>query len=156
MSYDKDPDSGEVTWHNDLSGQNKLSNDTTNLVFTSGVAVDSGFADGIADTGEELAKLLDLGEWREIDDYGRSIAQDWEDTVKRAKEEIPRLIARRGMATGTAEQRIGTLIRIDEELIRWIDRAPSIARRMIPATKDFLQREIRDLRKQLADMKRRR
>ncbi len=156
LSYDKDPETGEVIWHNDLSGQHQLSNDTTNLVFTSGVAVDSGFADGIADTGEELAALLDLSEWREIDNYGRSIAKDWEDIVSRAKEEIPRLIARRGMVTGTPEQRIGALIRIDEALIKWIDRAPAIARMMIPVSKDFLEREIRDYRKQLADIRRRR
>ena len=156
LSYDKDPETGEVIWHNDLSGQHQLSNDTSNLVFTSGMAVDSGFADGIADTGEELAELLDLSEWREIDSYGRSIAKDWEDTVKKAQEEIPRLWARRSMATGTPEQRIGALIRIDEQLIKWIDRVPVIAKRMIPASKDFLQREIRELRKQLADIRRRR
>ncbi len=156
LSYDKDPETGEIIWHNDLSGETVLSRDTTNLVFTSGTAVDSGFADGIADTGEELAELLDLGEWREIDTYGRSIAKDWQDTVKRAQEEIPRLIARRNMTTGTPEQRIGALIRIDEKLIKWIERAPSIARRMIPVSKDFLEREIRDLRKQLADLRKRR
>ena len=156
LSYDKDPETGEVTWHDDLSGANVLSTDTQNLVFTSGVAVDSGFADGIADTGEELAKLLDLAEWREIDDYGRSIADDWQGTVKRAKEEIPRLLVRRNMVTGTPEQRIGALIRIDEQLIKWIDRVPTIAKQMIPVTKDFLKREIRDYRKQLADLRKRR
>ncbi len=156
LSYDKDAGTGEVTWHNDLSGEHVLSDEETNLVFTSGMATDCGFADGIADTGEELAELLDLGEWREIDTYGRSIAKDWQDTVKKAEEEIPRLIARRNMATGTPEQRIGALIRIDEALIKWIERAPSVARRLIPVTKDFLEREIRDLRKQLADLRKRR
>ena len=156
LSYDKDSETGEVIWHNDLSGETVLSTDTTNLVFTSGTAVDSGFADGIADTGKELAELLDLGEWREIDTYGRSIAKDWQDTVKRAQEEIPRLLARRSMTTGTPEQRIGALIRIDEALIKWIERAPAIAKRMIPASKDSLEREIRELRKQLADLRKRR
>ena len=156
LSYDKDAETGEVIWHNDLSGEHILSDEESNLVFTSGVATDSGFADGIADTGEELAELLDLDEWREIDTYGRSIAEDWQDTVKKAQEEIPRLIARRGMVTGTPEQRIGALIRINEQLIKWIERAPSIARRMIPVSKDTLEREIREYRKQLADIRRRR
>jgi len=155
LSYDKDPETGDVIWHNDLSGEKVLSINTTNLVFTSGVAVDSGFADGIADTGEELAKLLDLAEWREIDTYGRKIAKKWETTVEEAKEEIPRLMARRGMLTGTPEQRIGGLIRIYEELIKWIKKAPSIARTMIPP-KDYFEREIRELRKQLADLRKRR
>lgn len=155
LSYDKDPETGKVTWYNDLSGQHALSNKTTNLVFTSSVAVDSGFADGIADTGEELAKLLDLSEWREIDDYGRSISKGWNDTVKKAQEEIPRLMARRNMVSGTAEQRLGAIIRIDEQLIKWIDKAPSIARGMIPP-KGFFEREIRELRKQLADLRKRR
>ena len=156
LSYDKDAGTGEVTWRNDLSGEHVLSDEESNLVFTSGMATDCGFADGIADTGEELAELLDLGEWREIDTFGRSIAKDWQDTVKKAEEEIPRLMARRNMTTGTPEQRIGALIRIDEALIKWIERAPSVARRLIPATKDFLEREIRDLRKQLADLRKRR
>ena len=156
LSYDKDPETGEIIWHNDLSGQHPLSTETTNLVFTSGVAVDCGFADGIADTGKELAELLDLSEWREIDTYGRSIAKDWQDTIKKAEEEIPRLIARRDMVTGPPEQRLGALIRIDEALIRWIDRAPVIAKRMIPVSKDYLEREIRELRKQLADLRKRR
>ena len=156
LSYDKDAGTGEVIWHNDLSGEHVLSDEESNLVFTSGVATDCGFADGIADTGKELAELLDLGEWREIDTYGRSIAKDWQDTVKKAEEEIPRLIARRDMVAGTPEQRIGALIRIDEALIKWIDRAPAIAERMIPVTKDFLEREIRELRKQLADLRKRR
>ena len=156
LSYDKDVGTGEVIWHNDLSGEHVLSDEESNLVFTSGIATDCGFADGIADTGEELAELLDLSEWREIDTYGRSIAKEWQGTVKKAEEEIPRLIARRDMRTGTPEQRIGALIRINEKLIKWIDRAPSIAKRLIPVTKDFLEREIRDLRKQLADLRKRR
>ncbi|MEE9130946.1 MAG: hypothetical protein V3T84_13080 [Phycisphaerales bacterium] len=156
LSYDKDAATGEVIWHNDLSGEHVLSDEESNLVFTSGRATDCGFADGIADTGEELAELLHLGEWREIDTYGRSVAKDWQDTVKKAEEEIPRLLARRNMVTGTPERRIGALIRIDEALIKWIDRAPAIAKRMIPASKDFLEREIRELRKQLADLRKRR
>lgn len=155
LSYDKDPVTGEVTWHNDLSGEKVLSTDTQNLVFTSGIAVESGFADGIADTGEELAKLLDLAEWREIDTYGRKIAKGWKTTVENAKEEIPRLLARRNMVTGTPEQRLGALIRINEALIKWIEKAPSITRTMIPP-KDFFVREIRELRKQLADLRKRR
>lgn len=155
LSYDKDPETGEVTWHNDLSGKNVLSTDTTNLVFTSGMALESGFADGIADTGEQLAKLLDLSEWREIDTYGKSIANRWKDTVEKAKVEIPRLIASRGLVSGTPEQQLGALIRINEELIKWIEKAPSIARTMIPP-KDFFVREIRELRKQLADLRKRR
>jgi hypothetical protein len=59
------------------------------------------------------------------------------------------------MVSGPPEQRIGALIRINEELIKWHDRAPSIARRMIPS-KDSLEREIREFRKQLADIRRRR
>ncbi len=155
LSYDKDEGTGVVVWYNDLSGQHVLSDEESNLVFTSGVATDCGFADGIADTGEELAKLLDLAEWREIDTYGRKVAKDWKDLIKKAEEEIPRLLARRNMLTGTEEQRLGALIRIDEELIRWIDRAPSIARRIVPAPKDFFVREIRELRKQLADLRKR-
>ena len=40
-------------------------------------------------------------------------------------------------------------------MIKWQDRAPNAVRGMVPP-KDQLKREIKDLRKQLADMKKRR
>jgi hypothetical protein len=94
LSYDKDLATGEVTWHNDKSGAVVLSDEKTNLVFTATTATDSKFADGIADTPEQLAKLLNMPKWNEKDDYGRKISKEWLDLVDQAKEELPLLAAR--------------------------------------------------------------
>ena len=154
-SYDKDPQTGEVTFYGDLSGEFVLSDAESNLCFNSTNALHCGFSDGTADTEEDLAKLLDLPRWHEKSDYGRRIAKKWRGTVEKAKEEIPRLLARRGYwkSSGSAEERIGALIQIDLALIRWIDRAPNVARGKLPP-KEFLEREVKELRKQLADLKR--
>ena len=154
-SYDKDAQTGEVAFYGDLSGEFVLSDAESNLCFNSSNALHCGFSDGTADTQEDLAKLLDLPRWHEKSDYGRRIAKKWRDTAEKANEEIPRLIARRSYwkTSGSAEERIGALIQINLELIRWIDRAPNVARGKLPP-KEFLEREVKELRKQLADMKR--
>jgi hypothetical protein len=154
-SYDKDPVTGEVTFYGDLSGEFILSDGDSNLNFNASKALHCGFSKGTADTTEELAKLLDLPKWREVSDYGRKIAEDWQDTVKRAEEEIPRLIARTNYwkTSGGERERIGALIQIFTELIRWWDRAPEVCRGRIPE-KRVLERQVEELRRQLARMRR--
>ncbi len=154
LSYDVDSDTGERTFYPDLSGEFVLSDEKNNLVFTATQAVHSGFADGIADTEEELAKLLDLPRWHESSDYGRKIAQKWYDTVKRAERELPLLQARLSYAgSGSGDQVVilGKRIKILQEVIRWHDRAPNLMQGA--PSKQELQREIKELRKQLADLK---
>ncbi|MHC5002421.1 MAG: Clp protease/crotonase-like domain-containing protein [Planctomycetota bacterium] len=161
-SYDKDPETGEVTFYGDLSGEFDLSDGESNLNFNSSRALHCGFSKGTADTEEDFAKLLDLPKWHEVSDYGRQIAKDWQDTAERAKERIQRLIARRDYyktgGTG-AEERIGALIKINRELLQWWDRAPNVARMMLPGDnptdgKYLLEREIEELRRQLAALRR--
>ncbi|MHC4428071.1 MAG: Clp protease/crotonase-like domain-containing protein, partial [Planctomycetota bacterium] len=128
VSYDKDPDTGEVTWHDDLSGEFVLSDEHNNLVFTATQAVHCGFADGIADTEKELAEHLDLEKWHEVSDYGRRIAKDWYDTVDLCKKEIPLLrerLAYWGTGTGDEKVIIGKQIQILKQLIKWHDRCPN-------------------------------
>ena len=154
-SYDKDPETGEVTWYGDMSGEVILSDDDSNLSFTSSSALKCGFSKGTADTEEELAKLLDLPKWHEVSGYGRKLAKKWQDTVKQAEEEIPRLIIRRGYwkSSGDEVERIGAMIQIDQRLIRWWDRCPNIAQMHLPE-KRILEREIVEYRKTLADLRR--
>ncbi|MCH8164224.1 MAG: hypothetical protein IH889_01300 [Planctomycetes bacterium] len=153
-SYDKDPQTGEVTFYGDLSGEFILSDEEQNLTFTSSNALHCGFSDGTADTEEELAKLLDLPRWHEKSDYGRKITDRWYRTVERANEEIPRLMARLGYwkTSGSAEEQLGAQISIYQDLIKWIDRAPNVTRTRLQ-DKEFYQRQIAELRKQLADLK---
>lgn len=154
LSYDKDPVTGKVTWHDDKTGKVVLSDEKQNLVFTSSTALDCGFSDGTADTGADLAKLLDLPEWKELSDYGTKLQADWMATIAQAKEEVPMLAARYGAASGgSAIEVIGKRIAILEQLIRWWDRCPFVTGQYVPG-KETLEREIADLRKQLADIKR--
>lgn len=156
-SYDKDPDSGEVTFYNDLSGEFILSDADSNLCFNAPNALHCGFSDGTADTGEDLAKMLHLPGWYEKDDYGRKIAADWQRTVKRANEEIPRLLSRLSYwksGSGDPVEQIGGQIQIFKELISWCDRAELIALFSFNLDKAQLELQVEQLRKQLADYRR--
>ncbi len=159
LSYDKDPVTGEVTFYNDLSGETVLSRDGENLVFTASTAYDCGFSDGTADTEEQLAELLDLPAWNEVSDYGRRIAADWQETVELANREL-RLLSNRleyaGSGSGNQVEIIGKRIKIFEKFIKWHDRCPNCMAMSGLPTKETLQREIKDLRKQLSDLKRQR
>lgn len=157
LSYDKDPVTGEVTWYNDLSGEFVLSRAGENLSFTVSTALHSGFADGRADTEEELAKLLDLPAWHEVSDFGRRIHKEWNATIERARVEIPRLFGEyqiiQGSSVASNAQKIRQAITLVEELIRWWDRCPNVCEYEfgIPP-KDVLERQLRELKKQLADL----
>lgn len=150
-SYDKDPVTGEVTFYGDMSGEFLLSDNKSNLTFNSSEAEHCGFSKGTADTTEELAKLLDLPEWHEVDDYGRQIASEWKNTAERANKEISRLLARLDYyksGTGDPVAILSARIKIFEELIRWIDRAPLIAVQR-GLDRKYLERLIEETRRQL-------
>lgn len=154
-SYDKDPETGEVTFYGDTSGEFVLSDGQHNLTFNSSNALHCGFSKGTADTEEELAKLLDLPKWHEISTYGREIAEDWQDLAKQCQEEIPELMRERQLAGALAPRaRINKLIQIDKKLIRWIVRCPLPCMLMGLPEKEVLEREIEELRRQLARMNR--
>lgn len=156
LSYDKDPDTGEVTFYPDMSGEFPLSGKGENLTFNSSNALHCGFADGIADTTDELAVLLDLPKWHEIDDFGRKLHEDWVATVKRAQEEIPRLAARmnyQGTGSGDPIQILGNQLKIYRELLRWWDRCPNACALMGVPPKEQLERIIDQLKFQLAQMR---
>jgi len=151
LSYDKDPQTGEVTFYGDLSGEYILSRSGENLTFNSSNAVHSGFADGVADTYEQMAKLLDLPEWHEKSDYGRQVFEDWQDTVEKANEELPRLIAEFNNSTGVADgQRVlGKRLQVLKRMISWRRRAAVLCdQRGIPPTPQ-LERMIVETRRDL-------
>jgi hypothetical protein len=151
LSYDKNDVTGEVTFYNDLSGEFILSRPGENLTFNSSNAYHCGFADGIADTYEELAKLLDLPEWHEKSNVGREIADEWKSIVERCEHELPRLIAEyqndRG-ATGRIEV-LGARIRVLQRLISWRKRAGIVCDMNGVPPIDNLEREIAEVRRQL-------
>ena len=154
-SYDKDEKTGAVTFYGDMSGKYPLSDDKSNLCFNSSNALDCGFSKGTADTEEELAKFLQLPKWYEIDDYGRKIAEEWQETCEQAEKEIPRILARlqyKGSG-GDMRARLGAQINLLKQLVRWWDRCPNVvASKSIPPKED-LQRQIEEMRRQLARMR---
>jgi len=151
LSYDKDPETGRVTFYGDLSGEHVLVRKGENLTLTAHDAVACGFANGIANTKKELAELLDLPKWHEVSEHGRQIHEEWSSTIERAQEELRRLMGE--MQRGVTPQRQLAIIR---ELIRWVDRAPNVARYEFGLPpKSVLEREERNLRRQIAEQRRR-
>ncbi len=158
LSYDKDDVTGEVTFYNDLSGKTILSRSGENLVFTASTALDRGFSDGTARNEQELAELLDLPEWYETSDYGRRIAANWQKNVETAQRELVLLVNRlsyAGTGSGDPVEILGTRIKIYEKFVRWHDRCPNCAQFGGLPPKEQIKREIQVMRKELADLKRR-
>ena len=152
LSYTKDPATGKVTWFNDTSGEVVLSTDKNNLVFTASTALDSKFSDGTASTLEDLLKKLDLPGDFKVEQFGIELHKRWIETAEKANEEIPLLMSRysyKGTGSGDAVEIIGARIKIIKELIGWWDRAYNVARMMLPP-KEQLERELEELRRQLA------
>ena len=159
LSYDKDPVTGDVTWYESLEGEFKLSDGDSNLSITSSQAMHSGFADGIADTKEELARLLDLPEWHEVSDIGYRIHEEWMRTYQRMENDIPRIMAElQRIQTSPLfdeRQRLSGQIAQFQRLLRWVDQEPNLMLVMagIP-DRDVIVRTIRELQKQLTDLNR--
>ena len=157
-SYDKDPVTGEVTFYGDESGEFILSRADQNLSFNANNALHSGFSRGTADTMEELAELLGYPSYHEIDDYGRRIAKSWQDTFQRAQKEVPVLMQRlnyEGTGSGDPVETLGRAIKNLEKLRRWVIRLERSAMMVgLPMETEPIDRQIEQLRKQLAALRR--
>jgi len=128
-SYDKDPETGEVTFYPDLRGEFDLSTDEQNLSFNSINAEHSGFSKGTADTGPELAKLMGIPKWVEIDDYGREIAKDWAEQYKRIQDDFADIqyeLQYKNQQTGTPLIIMNTQLQAMKKIVRYYDREPRI------------------------------
>ena len=129
-SYDRDPETGKITWYDDLRGEFDLSTDEQNLSFNSQNAEHSGFSKGTADTGEELAKLLGMSRWVEIDDYGRKIATDWAETYKRLQKEFAEIMYElqyKNQTIGDQMVVMNTQLQAMRKIVRYYDQYPRIA-----------------------------
>ncbi|MCH2162368.1 MAG: hypothetical protein MK085_10910 [Phycisphaerales bacterium] len=159
VSYDKDPETGKITWYNDLRGEYDISDKNNVLTLNADNAVDCGYADGIAETKEELAALLDMDRWVEVNDSGQKIYDRWQANVEKAQKDLPMLWAQwqyKGTATGDPTVRLGTQIRILEKILAWYDRCYPVCVYEIgmPADPEPLKRQLAEMKKQLADMRR--
>ena len=86
LSATKDPETGEVKWFNDTSGDVQISGKGDNLYFNAESGVEWNFAIGVADTPEELAEVLQISEW-ELAGNGQELHDD---LIKRRDQIIDR------------------------------------------------------------------
>lgn len=147
----------DAVWRSDAKGQIVVDTKDTMLCFNASNALAVGVSSGTADTTTELARLLDLPEWKEATDAGRRMHGDWMRLVKLSESELPKLMARfqfKGEGSGDPAVVIGSRIQVVEELIRWRDRCPECCdMRGIPP-KDELRTLIDQLRRELAQIRR--
>lgn len=158
LSYDKDEETGIVTWYATLEGKYKLSDAEENLTFNAENAMHSGFCDGIADTEEELAALLQLPEWKEASDVGRKIHADWQRTLKECEKAKPLLFNDLQNPAGSDEiAQMGNQIKALTEIAKWYDRCYPMMVYEQPSLgpdKERVEDMIEDLRRRIADIKR--
>jgi hypothetical protein len=128
LAYTKDPVTGIYTYYDetdDIPGNaTMLSDNTENLNLGAQEAVDAGLADGIADTEADLAALLDIEDWVEIDDrYGIKLFEAWDKTMTNFEDEVWRDLIERfvqGQIEGETEKQIlSKQIKAGKELLRW-------------------------------------
>lgn len=164
-SYDKDPVTGEITWYGDLRGEFDLSNKDQNLSFNADNALHSGFSKGTADTGEELAELMNLPQWYEISDFGREIAKDWAEQYKRLQrqfEDIQYDLQERNQRTGDPILVLSTQKKAIQKIIRSLKKHPRITWLTFSAGQPdpeacirFWEMQLTQIDKAISDMRRR-
>jgi len=149
FSYDIDPETGKFTYYDHEWGDNVLSKSGRNMMLSPDEALHAGLSDGTADTGEQLAPLLDLEEWVELDTYGRDLAEEWAETLKEFEVEGPRLAEEfRGAVTAdTPKKALTARIKAGQALLKWYDRIgentwPMVARGV---QIEMIEREIKNL-----------
>ncbi|MFZ9915744.1 MAG: ATP-dependent Clp protease proteolytic subunit, partial [Phycisphaerales bacterium] len=157
-SYDRDED-GNVTWYSTLQGEFDLSDEKENLTLNADNALHSKFSDGTADTVEELARCMQLKEWKEEEGTGRKIYENWQRTMKQCVEQKQRLYNDLQNPAGVdGEAMIGNRIKTLTEILKWYDRCyPGMVYEQpnFPPDPEELKRELANLKKQLGDMKKR-
>lgn len=163
LSYDIPEGGGpkDAIFREDTKGKYILDRADTMLTLNAAQALACGFSDGTADTVEELAKVMGLPMWKEVNETGRKIYRDWQKLLKEGTEEVTLLLNQyeyKGTSSGDPEKIIGNRIRIITEIIRWTNRcwsctfeaAGALPEQIIPQ----LERELENLRQQLAEIKR--
>lgn len=167
-SYDIPEGGGpkDARFRDDMKGKYLVDGPDTMLTFTAAAAAACGFSDGTADTTDELAKLMGLPEWKEINGdgpgSGRKIYRDWQALLARGTSKLTELwvsLGYKGNWKDEPEAVLATKISIVEEVMRWVERCEGClwAARVehgqgIPP-KEGLEEIAKDLRQRIADIK---
>ncbi|MBL9148517.1 MAG: hypothetical protein JNM94_07465 [Phycisphaerae bacterium] len=164
LSYDIPPGGGpkDAIFRPDNKGQHILDTSKTMLTFNATPALECGFSDGTADTKEDLAKLLKIPEWREVNDVGENLYESWNRLLERCGEEVEELVYTFGIkdAGGDPVRAMGAQIKTIERLLMWYDRCQEclIEAQMdkgIPVPpKEALEQRLKQLREALAEARR--
>jgi len=129
LAYTKDPLTGKITYFDetdDIPGNaTMLSDNTHNINFGAREGLEAGILDGIADSEAELAALLNIDGWVEIDDqYGIDLWNNWEKTMTNFEKDVwPDLVDQfiRGNIEGKTEKQIlSKRIKSGKELLQWV------------------------------------
>jgi hypothetical protein len=162
LSYDIPEGGGpkDAIFREDAKGQFVLDRADTMLTLNAAQALACGFSDGTADTVEELAVVMGLPMWKEVNEVGRKIHRDWQRTLKEGTHELTMLMNQyeyKNTTSGDPEKIISTRIRIINDVLRWVDRCWSCAFEVMGGLpeqiKPALERELEELRRQLAEIK---
>ncbi len=162
LSYDIPEGGGpkDAIFREDTKGEFVLDRADTMLTLNAAQALACGFSDGTADTVEELAVVMGLPMWKEVNEVGRKIHRDWQRTLKEGTNELTMLMNQyeyKNTTSGDAEKIISTRIRIITDILRWVDRCWSCAFEVMGGLpeqiKPALERELEELRRQLAEIK---
>ena len=152
LTYDKDPETGEITYYDTDEGEYPLSTGT-NLTLTAKTAFDAGLCDGIADTQDELLALLNLKDAK-VDLYGVELFENWKKTLTEFDdtfEELIQLLENGDPRANTQKKVINSQIKAGEEILKWIKKLGEIAyyKGITEERVEMLKRRILDLRRQL-------
>ncbi len=159
LSYDKDPETGKVTWYKTLEGEFDLSDANENLDFNASNAEHCGFSKGTAATLPDLMRIVGWPEGTyEVNKEGQAIYERWQRTMSQCKERVPRIwdeMEYKNQASGDPVVILGTRIQLFKEFLGWYDRAWSVIQweLNINARKDDLERELKRMEKELADLR---
>jgi hypothetical protein len=162
VSYDIPEGGGpkDAIFREDTKGQFVLDRADTMLTLNAAQALACGFSDGTADTVEELAVVMGLPMWKEVNEVGRKIHRDWQRTLKEGTNELTMLMNQyeyKNTTSGDPEKIISTRIRIITDVLRWVERCWSCAFEVMGGLpeqiKPALERELEELRRQLAEIK---
>ncbi|MEY4533821.1 MAG: hypothetical protein RLZZ246_139 [Planctomycetota bacterium] len=132
LSYDIDPETGKVTFHDTLEGEFELSNAQENLTLNASNALKCKFSSGTADTLDDLLAAMGVPEGQyEVSEAGNKVFEKWKRTCEQCEKEVPELFRQYqlgGTGSGDGIVVLGKRIDAIKKLLEWWKKAPEMMR----------------------------